>query len=168
MLSSLFDVGGVFGRILAGPVSDHFDARAITAASFMYCPIPALFLNHAYGSISLFCNVALMIAAGLFVNGPYAVITTAISAYLGTHGSLKGNSRELATVMGIIDATGSGGETIWPLMTGCLSSISCDSVLIMLNVAVLIAGLLLTKLVIAKVKVKLRTTSSSSLEESLI
>ncbi|KAK8947531.1 putative glycerol-3-phosphate transporter 1 [Platanthera guangdongensis] len=168
MLSSLFDVGGVFGGILAGHVSDHLDARAITAASFMYCAIPALFLYHAYGSISLFCNAALMIAAGLFVNGPYALITTAVSADLGTHGSLKGNSRALATVTGIIDATGSVGAAIGPLLTGYLSSRSWDSVFIMLMLAALIAGLLLTKLVIAEVKVKLRTRSSSSLEESLI
>lgn len=168
MLSSLFDVGGVFGGILAGHISDHLDARAITAASFMYCAIPILFLYHAYGSISLFWNAALMITAGLFVNGPYALITTAVSADLGTHGSLKGNSRALATVTGIIDATGSVGAAIGPLLTGYLSSRSWDSVFVMLMVAALIAGLLLTKLVIAEVKAKLSTRSSSSLEESLI
>ncbi|KAK8941175.1 putative glycerol-3-phosphate transporter 1 [Platanthera zijinensis] len=152
LLSSLFDVGGVFGGILAGHVSDHLDIRAIMAASFMYSAIPALFLYHAYGSISLFCNAALMISAGLFVNGPYALITTAISADLGTHGSLKGNSRALATVTGIVDATGSVGAAIGPLLTGCLSSKSWDSVFIMLMVAALIAGLLLTNLVIAMSK----------------
>ncbi|KAK8928664.1 putative glycerol-3-phosphate transporter 1 [Platanthera zijinensis] len=62
MLSSLFDVGGVFGGILAGHISDHLDARAITASIFMYCAIPALFLYHAYGSISLFYNAAPMIS----------------------------------------------------------------------------------------------------------
>lgn len=35
-------------------------------------------------------NIALMMAAGFFVNGPYALITTAVSADLGTHESLAG------------------------------------------------------------------------------
>ena len=35
-------------------------------------------------------NIALMMSAGFFVNGPYALITTAVSADLGTHKSLAG------------------------------------------------------------------------------
>ncbi|KAK8946585.1 putative glycerol-3-phosphate transporter 3 [Platanthera zijinensis] len=46
-----------------------------------------------------------MIVASLFSNRPYALITTAVSADLGTNGSLKGNSMALATVTGIIDKT---------------------------------------------------------------
>ena len=48
------------------------------------------------------------------VNGPYALITTAVSADLGTHKSLKGNSKALATVTAIIDGTGSIGRFISP------------------------------------------------------
>ena len=48
-------------------------------------------------------------ACGFLVNGPYALITTAVSADLGTHKSLKGNSKALATVTAIIDGTGSIG-----------------------------------------------------------
>ena len=43
---------------------------------------------------------------GALVNGPYALITTAVSADLGTHKSLRGNARALATVTAIIDGTG--------------------------------------------------------------
>lgn len=46
---------------------------------------------------------------GFFVNGPYALITTAVSADLGTHEVLKGNSKALSTVTAIIDGTGSIG-----------------------------------------------------------
>jgi len=47
---------------------------------------------------------------GFMVNGPYALITTAVSADLGTHKTLQGNSKALATVTAIIDGTGSIGE----------------------------------------------------------
>lgn len=103
-------------------------------------------------------NIALMFVAGMFVNGPYALITTAVSADLGTHESLKGNARALATVTAIIDGTGSIGAAIGPLLTGYISAISWDAVFTMLMTAALIAGLLLTKLVIEEVRTKIDQT----------
>lgn len=154
-LSTLFDVGGVVGGILAGHISDRLDARAITAASFMYCTIPVLFLYRSYGSISLTLNVVLLFITGMFVNGPYALITTAVSADLGTHSSLKGNSRALATVTAIIDGTGSIGAAIGPLLTGYISALSWDAVFSILMASALVAGLLLTRLVIAEIGAKI-------------
>lgn len=154
-LSTLFDVGGVVGGILAGHISDRTNARAITAAGFMYCAIPALFLYRTYGSVSLTLNITLMLIAGMLINGPYALITTAVSADLGTHSSLKGNGRALATVTAIIDGTGSLGAAIGPLLTGFLSGQGWGAVFIMLMMAALFAGLLLTKLVVAEVVEKL-------------
>lgn len=159
-LSTLFDVGGVFGGILAGHISDRLNARAITAASFMYCAIPALFFYRSYGHISLTINIILLFITGLFVNGPYALITTAVSADLGTHSSLEGNSRALATVTAIIDGTGSVGAAIGPLITGYISSTSWTAVFTMLMAAALIAGLLLTKLVVAEVAAKIEESRS--------
>ncbi|KAI3471045.1 hypothetical protein Pfo_027708 [Paulownia fortunei] len=165
-LSTMFDVGGVVGGILAGHISDHLDARAITAASFMYCAIPALFLYRSYGHISTTINITLMLITGMFVNGPYALITTAVSADLGTHSSLKGNSRALATVTAIIDGTGSIGAAIGPLLTGYISTKSWNGVFIMLMVAALIAGLLLTRIVVAEVAAKIQGSGTQELPRS--
>ena len=41
--------------------------------------------NTCYGG-----NIFLIIVNGILVNGPYALITTAVSADLGTHPSLQG------------------------------------------------------------------------------
>ncbi|XP_073274415.1 putative glycerol-3-phosphate transporter 1 [Primulina huaijiensis] len=155
-LSTLFDVGGVVGGILAGHISDRLGARAITAASFMYCAIPVLFLYRNYGHVSLVVNIVLMFITGLFVNGPYALITTAVSADLGTHSSLKGNARALATVTAIIDGTGSVGAAVGPLLTGYISAQSWSAVFTMLMGAALIAGLLLTRLVVSEVSTKIQ------------
>ncbi|KAI3905134.1 hypothetical protein MKX01_017380 [Papaver californicum] len=146
-LSTLFDVGGIVGGILAGYISDKLNARATTAASFMYAAIPVLVLYRIYGGISKTWNIILMMLAGLFVNGPYALITTAVSADLGTHKSLKGNSRALATVTAIIDGTGSVGAALGPLLTGFISTKGWDEVFFMLCVGALIACLLLSRLV---------------------
>ena len=105
-LSTLFDIGGVVGGVLAGYVSDRFNARSLTSAGFVYLSIPVLYAYREYGSSSMAANVVLMMLAGMLVNGPYALITTAVSADLGTHESLKGNARALAAVAAIIDGTG--------------------------------------------------------------
>ncbi|KAF3795230.1 putative glycerol-3-phosphate transporter 1 [Nymphaea thermarum] len=166
-LSTLFDVGGVFGGILAGHISDRLDARAITAAMFMYCAIPALFFYRVYGDVSLYTNIALMFVAGVFVNGPYALITTAVSADLGTHSSLNGNSRALATVTAIIDGTGSIGAAFGPMLTGYISTKSWSGVFMMLMASALVAGLLLTRLVMAEVAAKVQKARSSSNSTSM-
>jgi OPA family glycerol-3-phosphate transporter-like MFS transporter 1/2 len=165
-LSTIFDVGGVLGGVLAGHISDRLNARAITAASFMYCAIPALFLYRTYGSMSIMWNISLMFITGMFVNGPYALITTAVSADLGTHSSLNGNSRALATVTAIIDGTGSVGAAIGPLLTGYISSKSWSAVFTMLMAAALLAGLLLTKLVCAELKGKTPSNASKDVTDA--
>ncbi|KAK6947513.1 Major facilitator superfamily [Dillenia turbinata] len=153
-LSTLFDVGGIFGGILAGYVSDKLNARAITAASFMYAAIPSMLLYRCYGGISKTMNIVLMMIAGLFVNGPYALITTAVSADLGTHSSLRGDSRALATVTAIIDGTGSAGAALGPFLTGLLSTKGWNAVFAMLVAGASIAGLLISRLVLAEIREK--------------
>lgn len=54
--------------------------------------------------------LVLLVICGSLVNGPYCLITTAVSADLGTHPSLFGNAMALATVTAIIDGTGSAGK----------------------------------------------------------
>lgn len=75
-----------------------------------------------FGNVNLAANVLLLILAGLLVNGPYALITTAVSAELGTHPSLGEDSKALATVTAIIDGTGSIGAAVGPMIAGFVSS----------------------------------------------
>jgi OPA family glycerol-3-phosphate transporter-like MFS transporter 1/2 len=153
-LSTLFDIGGVAGGILAGYVSDRFNARSLTSAGFVYLSIPVLYCYREYGGSSMTANVVLMTLAGALVNGPYALITTAVSADLGTHESLKGNARALATVTAIIDGTGSIGAAVGPMLTGWISAHTDDwnNVFFMLYAADLVAGLLLMKLVMKEIR----------------
>ena len=81
-----------------------------------------LFIYDNMGSASLTMNVILLLVVGLLVNGPYALITTAVSAELGTHPSLGEDSKALATVTAIIDGTGSIGAAVGPLLAGFVSS----------------------------------------------
>jgi len=148
-LSILFDVGGVMGGIVAGFLSDASSCPAIVSASFVYVAIPVLWVYREYGSLSFSTNIGLMMLAGFFVNGPYALITTAVSADLGSSDSVKGE-KALATVTAIIDGMGSIGAAIGPLATGYISELpgGFDNVFSMLYGAALSAGLLLSSLVL--------------------
>jgi len=135
-LSTLFDVGGIFGGIAAGIFTDMFGKSACTCAIMLFLAIPSVSDTHPFGrrnrfsktaasavrvfqlyaynllsSVNLYVNIAMLLVAGGLVNGPYALITTAVSAELGTHSSLKGNAKALSTVTSIIDGTGSIGKT---------------------------------------------------------
>jgi len=63
-----------------------------------------------------------MLVCGAIVNGPYALITTAVSADLGAHKSLKNDSKLLASVTGIIDGTGSIGAALQGVLISIISS----------------------------------------------
>ena len=98
-LSTFFDVGGIVGGILCGVISDRLGKRAVVAAVFMGCAIPAMFVYRSVvtgPSVSDTTNGGLMFVAGTFINGVYALITTAVSADLGTSPTLKGNGNALA------------------------------------------------------------------------
>lgn len=148
-LSILFDVGGVLGGAFAGYLSDVSGAPAIVSCGYVYLAIPVLYLYRAYGALSFPINIGLMTTAGFFVNGPYALITTAVSADLGS-GTVAGNEKALATVTAIIDGMGSIGAALGPMLTGYISELrgGFDNVFMMLYGAGFCAGLLLSGLVL--------------------
>ncbi|XP_039294978.1 glucose-6-phosphate exchanger SLC37A2 isoform X2 [Nilaparvata lugens] len=152
-LSTVFDVGGIFGGIVAGIISDSSSMSATTCVVMFVLAIPMLFVYHLYGGDNLMTNGAMLLVAGALVNGPYALITTAVSAELGTHSSLAGNSKALATVTAIIDGTGSIGAAVGPLLAGIVSSsLSWQYVFYMLMLSDLMALLLLIRLMVGEMR----------------
>uniref|UniRef100_G3Q0N1 Glucose-6-phosphate exchanger SLC37A2 n=1 Tax=Gasterosteus aculeatus aculeatus TaxID=481459 RepID=G3Q0N1_GASAC len=146
-MSTLFDVGGIVGGITAGLVSDYTGGRATTCCVMLLTAAPMLFLYNYIGQRSLATTVGMLLLCGGLVNGPYALITTAVSADLGTHESLRGNSRALSTVTAIIDGTGSVGAAVGPLLAGLISPTGWNHVFYMLITSDLLACLFLSRLV---------------------
>ncbi|XP_061091276.1 glucose-6-phosphate exchanger SLC37A1 isoform X1 [Conger conger] len=146
-LSTLFDVGGIVGGVLAGVISDKLGKRATTCAVMLLLAAPTLYVFSMISELGLGPTIAMLLVCGGLVNGPYALITTAVSADLGTHKSLKGNARALSTVTAIIDGTGSVGAAVGPLLAGLLSARGWNHVFYMLMTADAFALLLLLRLV---------------------
>uniref|UniRef100_A0A4W3HKZ8 Glucose-6-phosphate exchanger SLC37A2 n=1 Tax=Callorhinchus milii TaxID=7868 RepID=A0A4W3HKZ8_CALMI len=149
-ISTLFDVGGIIGGILAGVVSDYTGGRATTCYVMLITAAPMLFLYNYIGQSGLATVIGMLIVCGALVNGPYALITTAVAADLGTHKCLKGNAKALSTVTAIIDGTGSIGAALGPLLAGFITD--WNKVFYMLITSDTLAFLLLSRLVYKEVR----------------
>ncbi|KAM3956214.1 major facilitator superfamily transporter 16 [Aphomia sociella] len=162
-LSTVFDAGGAAGAVAAGVLADRGGAPGLVCAAFYAACAPALLAYQRWGATSYELNVSLLLVTGALVNAPYALITTAVSAELGTHSSLAGNSQALATVTAIIDGTGSVGAAIGPMLAGVVStSGSWSHVFYMLITCDVLALLLLLRIVkaeIVKIRQERRLTS---------
>lgn len=162
-LSTVFDVGGICGAVAAGLIADCTGCPALVCSAFYLLCAPALLMYQTWGATSFVANVCLLLATGLLVNGPYALITTAVSAELGTHSSLAGNAQALATVTAIIDGTGSVGAAVGPMLAGVVSSSGSWShvfyMLIFCNSMALFLLLRIAKLEIAKLRQERRLAS---------
>ena len=146
-LSTVYDVGGIIGGIVGGILSDVLNTRSIVCVVMYYLAIPSLFGYLKLGFINLPFNIGLMCLCGILVNGPYGLITTAVTADLGTHSSLQGNTNAKATVTAIIDGTGSIGAALGPLLAGWVSGYGWKYVFYIQMGSCLFAALLLTRLV---------------------
>lgn len=71
------------GAILAGFLSDWSGMSATTCSGMLIVAVPMLMIYQIYGSLSIALNVILLFILGILVNGPYALITTSVSAELG-------------------------------------------------------------------------------------
>lgn len=157
-LSTVFDIGGIIGAITAGMISDYTGMSATTCAMMSFLACPVLLLYNHYGAISLTVSIGLLFIGGILVNGPYALITTSVSAELGQHSSLEGNAKALATVTAIIDGTGSIGAAVGPLLAGVISSRGWENVFYMLIFSNVIAMCMLARLVIKELSRLKRNT----------
>ncbi|XP_027801202.2 glucose-6-phosphate exchanger SLC37A2 isoform X1 [Marmota flaviventris] len=81
-LSTLFDVGGIIGGIMAGLISDYTNGRATTCCIMLMLAAPMMFLYNYIGQNGIVSSIVMLIICGMLVNGPYALITTAVSADL--------------------------------------------------------------------------------------
>ena len=94
-------------------------------------------------------NQCLQFIAGLFVNGPYALITTAVSTEVAKKVKTKA---AVATVCAIIDGTGSIGAAVGPLVASYLDDYGWGYVFYMIIFSNLMAVLSLLRIGIKDIK----------------
>mmetsp|Transcript_96961 Transcript_96961/g.177326 ORF Transcript_96961/g.177326 Transcript_96961/m.177326 type:complete len:488 (+) Transcript_96961:57-1520(+) len=123
-MSTWFDWGGFTGGIIGGVLSDQLRLRGVVLLGFQTLAVPLLFLYMWLGQHDLLTdttNQVVLFALGFTVTTPYSLITSVMSADLGRHPSLRGNSKAAATVTAILDGTGSFGAVLQGLVIGAIS-----------------------------------------------
>ena len=150
-LCSFFDVGALLGGFGSGWISDRLGAkRGLTAALFLAVASVSLYIYYEVTSKAgddVAVNVWMMILVGFWVNGPVSLITTSVSQELGSHPSLNGDERLIASVTGIIDGTGSFGAAMQGILIGVISTSSWEKVFQFLIVCCLLSASLLSGVV---------------------
>jgi sugar phosphate permease len=162
-LSTLFDVGGIIGGIATGLLSDVLNARALSCVLSLILAVPSLFLLRFIGDYHISVYIVLLILSGIFINGPCAIITTAVSSDLGTHKTIKNNQNAKATVTAIIDGTGSIGAALGPLLIGWLSGtrLHWNGVFYALMISCLLSAVFMLRLLVTEVLDFIKQRSSN-------
>jgi OPA family glycerol-3-phosphate transporter-like MFS transporter 1/2 len=157
LLSTLYDIGGMLGGILFGFVSDFLyrrkGGRSLVIVPMMLLSCLAFYFYRFEGHQSRALNCTLMTICGMFVNGAYNIISSAISADLGTHKLLQGNASAMSTVTGIIDGTGSAGAAVGQILVAWISEKwGWDGVFYMLMLCTVLSALCLSHLFVKEVR----------------
>lgn len=124
VISSLYSVGMMPGGIVCGWVSDLYGGRrACVIATFMGVLVPLLLvLAFNMDTLSVSALLGLLCLMGCLVGGPNNIITSAVAADLADDPSIRGNSKAIGTVTGIINGTGSVtaacGQLLIPILYG--------------------------------------------------
>ena len=96
---------------MAGIISDFVGVRSPVVGTMLLLSVGTIlgfnYIPNHHGII-----MAMLFWNGFMIGGPANTISTAITADLGKHEKIMGNSEALSTVTGIIDGTGSVGAAI--------------------------------------------------------
>eukprot|EP00980_Cylindrotheca_fusiformis_P002258 scaffold517_cov119-Cylindrotheca_fusiformis.AAC.41 len=108
LIAALYSVGMMPGGIIVGSVSDAFGGRrAVVIGVFMLSLIVTMAIYANLNDPSPFLILPLLGLMGILVGGPNNIITSAVAADLASHPSVRGSSKSLGTVTGLINGCGS-------------------------------------------------------------
>jgi len=111
LIASLYSVGMMPGGIIVGYVSDLLGGRrAVVIGVFMSLLIVLLAIFAAFSesdALGVVPLLAMLACMGILIGGPNNIITSAVAADLAVHPSVRGNSKSVGTVTGIINGCGS-------------------------------------------------------------
>jgi sugar phosphate permease len=123
-LSTVIDLGAMLGSIALGLISDLMHGKRSPVALVAVIFASALSFTLTYTVYPMNENeqywlfFVLMFLLGFFISGLNNMISAACSADLGKQEALKGNTKAISTVTGIIDGTGTMGTAAGQFIVG--------------------------------------------------
>lgn len=133
-----FEIGGIFGSIFAGYLSDYTKNRDPVVIGLMVLAIPVIYCFVFGNSENFWVYYMLAPLAGAFVMACANLVTTCVATDLASDTENHEHTHAMATVTGIIDGTGSLGAGCGQVLIGWLSEYSWDYVFFfMISIGVL-------------------------------
>ncbi len=120
LVSTLYSFGMMPGGIIVGMVSDAFGGRrACVIGLFQVMLVPLLWLFAVISEVlPMWAMMTMLCCMGILIGGPNNILTSAVAADLSEHPSIKGNSKSLGTITGIINGSGSITAALGLLVVG--------------------------------------------------
>lgn len=108
LIAALYSVGMMPGGIIVGTVSDLFGGRrAAVIGVFMLSLIVTMAVYANLEDPPAIVILFILGLMGILVGGPNNIITSAVAADLASHPSVRGSTKSLGTVTGLINGCGS-------------------------------------------------------------
>uniref|UniRef100_A0A5K3FR96 MFS domain-containing protein n=1 Tax=Mesocestoides corti TaxID=53468 RepID=A0A5K3FR96_MESCO len=105
-----------------------------------------------------FFRLGMLLSLGILVVGPYSLITTVVSADLGTDQSLQGNTKALSTVVAIIDGMGSLGAAAGPFIVGLIVGYGWLYIFLVMMLFLILSILFLLRRIVKELQTVCRPT----------
>ena len=117
-LSTIIDIGAIFGSMALGYISDlmHGKRSPVALGAVLISIAVSYTVTFTVKGMNTALFFILMFILGFCISGLNNMISSACSADLGKQEALKGNSRAVSTVTGIIDGTGTLGSAAGQLI----------------------------------------------------
>ncbi|VDD83617.1 unnamed protein product [Mesocestoides corti] len=157
-LSAIFDSGGIVGGMLAGLITDRTSCSATICGAMLLVAVPTLYAYYLVGASSVAVCICMLLSLGILVVGPYSLITTVVSADLGTDQSLQGNTKALSTVVAIIDGMGSLGAAAGPFIVGLIVGYGWLYIFLVMMLFLILSILFLLRRIVKELQTVCRPT----------
>mmetsp|Transcript_55857 Transcript_55857/g.62458 ORF Transcript_55857/g.62458 Transcript_55857/m.62458 type:complete len:470 (+) Transcript_55857:230-1639(+) len=124
VIASAYSFGMMPGGIIVGYVSDLLGGRRATVIGVFMVTLMVFLGVFAVKSEDLSATSfgIMLFCMGTLVGGPNNIITSAVAADLSSHPSVRGSSKSLGTVTGLINGTGALVSSVGLLVIGPLQA----------------------------------------------
>ena len=145
-LTSLNDVGWIFGGLACGFGSDWMKTRAPFVGLFILISVvPTALMYPCVDSVGL--TAIWIILNGFFAGGAGNVVASAVCADIGKNDKVRGSADVTGQVVGIVDGVGALGAAITQLVVGHLADSSWATIFYGLTGMLVVAFILISDLV---------------------
>eukprot|EP00825_Cyclidium_porcatum_P030309 TRINITY_DN3213_c0_g6_i1.p1 TRINITY_DN3213_c0_g6~~TRINITY_DN3213_c0_g6_i1.p1 ORF type:complete len:492 (-),score=37.74 TRINITY_DN3213_c0_g6_i1:328-1803(-) len=122
-ITSQFDYGSYIGSILTGYITDRLGKRCIYMVPALWVAAVLSFVVYWSLATDPLPYYFVIFFIGIFLGGPYQIISAACCIDLAKQPVLAGNSKAVSTISGILEGVGSFGSAILQVILGRVSQI---------------------------------------------